>query len=71
MTDTQPSFGRMWQYKFLASPHREEIEVREFNGDDTAEAYARELSKSREIPIIIERHGIVDWAYIDEVDERT
>ena len=69
MTDTEPNFGRTWQYRFSREGDTE-IETREFNGDDTAEAYARELSKSQQIPVIIKRFlGHVQWEYITEVDE--
>lgn len=70
MTDTEPGSERTWQYRFT-QPDGTEIEAREFNGDDTAEAYARDLSKTRSIPIVIHRfHGHVDWQYVTEVDER-
>ena len=32
--------------------------------------YARELSKSQVVPVIIERHDHVDWEYVTEADER-
>jgi hypothetical protein len=70
MTDQESSSGGAWQYRFLR-PGGVEIETREFNGDDAAETYARELSKARETPVIIQRfHGHVDWQYVTEVDAR-
>jgi hypothetical protein len=65
MTDTQPSR----QYRF-SQRGGEEIETKEFNGDDAAEAYGRDLSKTRATPIIIHRHGNFDWEYVTETDER-
>lgn len=70
MTDTQPSSGRTWRYRF-SRPGDEELEVGEFTGDDAAEVYARQLSKSNGTPVIIQRHGIVDLEYVTEVDERS
>ena|SRR5215469_13085376 len=70
VTDDGPSSGRQWEYRFSRPLHDEEIEVRDFDSDDAAEAYARELSTSQEIPIVIERHGFVEWEYVTEVDER-
>ena len=67
MTDTEPSFGRTWLYRF-SRPGEVEIETREFNGNDTAETYARELSKAQQTPIIIQWHDKVDWEYVTEVD---
>jgi len=70
VTDTEPSSGRTWRYRF-SRPGDEEIEVGEFAGDEAAEAHARQLSKASETPVIIQRHGIVDLEYITEVDERS
>jgi hypothetical protein len=69
MTDAAPSFDRNWQYRF-SRPDGVEIETREFNGDDPAEAFGRELSKAQEVPVVIERQGRADWEYLTEVDER-
>jgi hypothetical protein len=69
MTHTDPSSGRTWLYRF-SRPGGIEIETRELSGDDTAETYARELSKSQVVPVIIERHDHVDWEYVTEADER-
>lgn len=71
MTDADPSFGRLWRYQF-SQPDETVVETGEFNDDDTAEAKARELSKSKESPIVVKRHSAhVDaWTYVTEVDER-
>jgi hypothetical protein len=68
VTDTE-SAGRSWRYRF-SQPGDIEIEIRDLNGDDAAETYARELSTAQQIPIIIKRHDHVDWEYLTEVDER-
>ena len=69
MTDTEPSLGRTWLYRF-SRPGDIEIETRQLNGDETAQTYARDLSKAQETPITIKRHDHVDWEYVTEVDER-
>jgi hypothetical protein len=69
MTDTEPPSGRTWRYRF-SLPDGEEIEICELNGNDTAEQYARELSKARQVPIVIQYHDVVDWVYVTEVDQR-
>jgi hypothetical protein len=71
MTDAQPSPGTLWRYQF-SEPGDTVVETGEFDGDDTAEARARELSKSNRSPIVVKRHsGHVDsWVYVTEVDER-
>ena len=71
MTDAEPSLGTLWRYQF-SQPGNTVVETGEFNGDDTAEARARELSKSRGSPIGVKRHsGHLDaWVYVTEVDER-
>ena len=46
------------------------METCELSGDDAAETHARELSKARESPVVIERHDHVDWEYVTEADER-
>jgi hypothetical protein len=68
MTNTEPSFGRTWRYRF--SLRGVEIEVRELNSNEAAEDYARELSKARQTPITIQYHDLVDWVYVTEVDQR-
>jgi hypothetical protein len=70
MTDAEPSSGRRSLYRF-SRPGAIEIETGEFNGDDTAETRARELSKTNATPVIIRRHQHGDdWEYVTEVDER-
>jgi len=71
MTDAEPSSSRLWRYRF-SLPDETEVETSEFNGDDTAEACARDVSRSNNSPIVIHRHSaLVDaWEYVTEVDER-
>jgi hypothetical protein len=69
VTDTEPSSGRTWLYRF-SQPGGVEMETCELSGDDAAETHARELSKARESPVVIERHDHVDWEYVTEADER-
>jgi hypothetical protein len=71
MTDAEPSLRRLWRYQF-SQPDETIVESGEFNGDDTAEARARDLSRSKTSPIVVKRHSAhVDaWEYITEVDER-
>lgn len=69
MSDMASPSARTWRYR-LARPGGDEIETGEFSGDEAAIARARELSTSMEEPIVVERYGLVDWHYVDEVDER-
>lgn len=69
MTDTDPSHSKTWRYRFTR-PGGEEIETGEHGGDEPAEARAREISKAQESPVVVERHDMVDWEYVTEVDER-
>jgi hypothetical protein len=69
MPDTPSSSPRTWRYRF-SRPNSDEAETGEFTGDEAAMARARELSTSMEAPIVVERYGLVDWHYVDEVDER-
>ena len=69
MPDTPSSSRRTWRYRF-SRPDSDEVETGEFIGDEAAMVRARELSKSMEAPIVVERYGRVDWHYLDEVDER-
>ena len=71
MTDADPSFGRLWRYQF-SQPDETVVDTGEFNGNDTAEAKARELSQSKDSPIVVKRHSahVDDWVYVTEVDER-
>lgn len=70
MTDTEPSSGRTWLYRFSRADDVE-IETRHFDGDESAESYARELSKAQDTPVTLKRHNHVDWEYVTEVDERS
>jgi hypothetical protein len=69
MPDSQSPSGRTWRYHFTR-PGGDEVETGEFGGDEAAIAQARELSTSMVEPIVVERYGLVDWHYVDEVDER-
>lgn len=69
MTNSSQSSRRTWQYRF-SRPGNVEIDTIELDSDDAAETHARELSKTSQIPVIIERHDLVDWEYVTEVDER-
>jgi hypothetical protein len=69
VTDPHPSAAKTWRYHFTR-PGGEEVEAGELPGDGPAEARARELSTQLQVPIVIERHGLVDWEYVTEVDER-
>lgn len=72
MTDSEPSFGREWSYRFT-QPDGVEIATRDLNGDDTAESLARDLSKSTGAPVIVHRLQRLanSWEYVVEVDERS
>ncbi|GEM_PF-2556543 len=72
MTGTQPSPpARMWRYRFT-QPDGSEVETSEFSDDASADARARELSKSQAEVIVVHRHSahVDDWEYVTEVDER-
>ena len=71
MTDVNPSSGTVWRYQF-SEPGDTIVDTGEFNGDDTAEARARDLSKSKASPIVVKRHSahVDSWVYVTEVDER-
>jgi hypothetical protein len=69
VSDTEPSAGRTWSYRF-SRPGNVEIEICDLHGDGAAEAHARELSTSQHTPVIVHRHDHVDWEYIIEVDEQ-
>jgi hypothetical protein len=69
MTDSRPFSAGAQRYRFTR-PGGIEIETSELDGDDAAEAYARDLSKGQETPVVIERHNHVDWEYVTEVDTR-
>ena len=61
--------ARSWRYRF-AGPGDAELEIAELAGDEEAEAHARELSKREEAPVRVQRHDLVAWEYVTEVDER-
>ncbi len=69
MPDTPPPSGTTWRYRFTR-PGGDELESGAFPDDEAAISRARELSTSNGEPIVVERHGVVDWHYVDEVDER-
>jgi hypothetical protein len=72
MTNAEPSSGTLWRYQF-SQPDDTVVETGEFNGDEAAEARARDLSRSKAIPVVIKRHSahVDSWVYVTEVDERT
>ena len=71
MSNVDTNLGRLWRYQF-SEPDDTVVETGEFDGDEAAEARARDLSKSNVSPIVVKRHsGHVDsWLYVTEVDER-
>ena len=68
MTGTEPSAAQLWRYQF-SQPDETVVETGEFDGDDTAEVRARELSKSMSSPVIVTRHSahVDSWVYVIEV----
>ncbi len=68
MTEPPSSSGKTWRYRF-ARPGGDEVETGDFTGDEAAIVRARELSTSNGGPVVVERYGMVDWHYVDEVDE--
>jgi hypothetical protein len=70
MTDVDPSLERLWHYRFTR-PDGTELDAKELDGDQAADAWAHELSKSTKSPVVIHRNeGGDDWKYITEVDDR-
>ena len=71
MTDGDPAKGKMWNYRF-SKPDETVMETGEFNNDDAAEGRGRDLSKSNDSPIVVQRHSahVEGWEYVTEVDER-
>jgi hypothetical protein len=63
--------NQLWTYRF-SDPENGAIETADLADDDAAEARGRELSKSRNTAVRIERHSAhVDaWEYVTEADER-
>jgi hypothetical protein len=68
MSDIKPAGLSLYRF---SQPGGTAAETRELDGDTAAEDYARELSKARQSPIVIERHNHVDWEYVTEADERS
>ena len=62
---------QLWTYRFT-DPESGEIETAELPNDAAADARGRELSKSGNVAVRIERHSAhVDaWEYVGEADER-
>jgi len=70
MTDPHSTPPKTWRYRF-ARPGGEEIETGDHVSDEAAEARARQLSKAQQVPVVVERRGMVDWEYVTEEDERS
>jgi hypothetical protein len=75
MSDVGQPSGRMWNYLFLVRSEDEsaevEIERQEFNTDEDADSWGRELSKKHNSSIVIKRHSayVDGWDYVGEVGE--
>ncbi|MDA8295583.1 MAG: hypothetical protein M0004_03160 [Actinomycetota bacterium] len=69
MAEPTAADRRRFRYRF-ARPGNEELATGEYESDDAAEAAARRLSSDQRTPVIVERHDLVDWEYVTEVDER-
>jgi hypothetical protein len=63
--------NRLWTYRFT-DPESGEIETAQLADDSAADARGRELSKSGNVAVRVERHSAhVDaWEYVTEADER-
>jgi hypothetical protein len=63
--------GHLWTYRFT-DPESGEIETADLADDTAAEARGRDLSKSGNVAVRVERHSAhVDaWEYVTEADER-
>jgi hypothetical protein len=63
--------GHLWTYRFTDADGGE-IEKAELADDAAAEARGRDLSKSGNVAVRVERHSAhVDaWEYVTEADER-
>jgi hypothetical protein len=63
--------GHLWTYRFVDTDSRE-IETAELADDTAAEARGRDLSKSGNVLVRVERRSAhVDaWEYVTEADER-
>ena len=69
MANAKPSSGSASRYRFLR-PGGAELETALLSGDKAAEARAEELSRAQRTAVVIERHDLVDWEYVTEVDKR-
>jgi hypothetical protein len=69
MTNAGSSSGRTWRYRF-SLPDGEEIDILELDSNESAEDHAREVSKARQAPVVVQYHDLVDWVYVTEVDQR-
>jgi hypothetical protein len=69
MSDPLASPAKTWRYRFTR-PGGDEVGAGEFTDDEAAIARARDLSTSMKEAIVVERYGLVDWHYVDEVDDR-
>lgn len=69
MPEAASSSAKTWRYHFTR-PGGDEVEAGEYTGDEAAIARARDLSTSMAEVIVVERYGLVDWHYVDEIDER-
>jgi hypothetical protein len=71
MTDAEPSAGKLWTYRF-SEPDKTQLETTRFSSDEAAEERARQLSKSKDAPVVLHRQSehIDAWEYVTEVDER-
>jgi hypothetical protein len=67
----QPSSAHGWKYQFTLGDGGE-VATEILDGDATAQAHASEISRTRNVPIVVHRHSAhVDaWEYVTEVDER-
>jgi len=69
MTDATGDSGKTWRYRFVRRPGDSEVETGDFPSDDGADEHARELSKSLQSPIVVERWHGISWEYVTEADE--
>lgn len=70
MADPTAQPGPTHRYRF-SLPDDEEVETGEFADDAAADTRAREISRSKDQPIVIHRlRGHVDWEYVTEADAR-
>ncbi|MDA8288770.1 MAG: hypothetical protein M0014_10045 [Actinomycetota bacterium] len=69
MAEPTAAAHRRYRYRF-ARPGNVELSTGEYESDEAAEAAARRVSSDQQTPVIVERHDLVDWEYVTEVDER-